>query len=56
LIAAGVPVTDAINIALAARKQRVDAGYAEDEPVPRIPGPFMKKNPPSAPADDEDQD
>ena len=55
LIAAGVPAKDAVNIAAEARQQRIDNGYDDDAFVPRIPGAFMKRKPPSAPADDEDQ-
>jgi hypothetical protein len=56
LIDAGIPPVDALNLAQAARQQRIDAGYADDELVPRIPGPFMKRQPPSAPVDDENRD
>jgi Flp pilus assembly pilin Flp len=55
LIAAGVPAVDAINLAEAAHRQRLDYGYKDSDKVPRVPGPIpgMKRKPPSAPTEDE---
>lgn len=55
LIAANIPATDALNIAEAARRQRIKYGYNDEDDVPRIPGAFLKKNPVTG-VEEEDPD